>query len=232
MTAYLVFEAVHRFMNPTEHEVVGKIMFIIACCGLVFNVIQISILHSGDLEGMHGHSHNCGGHGHSHSHGNAQEEQDDGDEEHGHGHSHSHAHSHGDNHKEDANIITVEEKYPRIILNESTMTDEEKRASFANLDVSKDENPLTETVVTSAGVGALASVSKLKDPGYNSPTENSMLIDNQPAVAVPENSKKVNKEKEQPKRNINVQAAYLHVLGDLLNSLGVVVASGLIYAWP
>ena len=98
--------------------------------------------------------------------------------------------------------------------------------------MSKDDNPLTETVVTSAGVGALASVSKLKDPGYNSPTEHSMLIDDQPAAVINENSKKVDKEKEKPKRNINVQAAYLHVLGDLLNSIGVVLASGLIYAWP
>ena len=124
MTAYLVFEAVHRFLNPTEHEVVGKIMFIIACCGLVFNVIQISILHSGDLEGMHGHSHNCGGHGHSH--GNTQEKDDDEDEEHG----HSHAHSHGDNHKEDADQITVEEKYPKIILNESTAIDDERSTTL------------------------------------------------------------------------------------------------------
>jgi hypothetical protein len=82
-------------MNPTKHEVVGKIMFIVACCGLVFNLIQISILHSGDLEGMHGHSHSHGGHGHSH--GNTQEiENEEDEEDHGHSHAHSHSHSHGD----------------------------------------------------------------------------------------------------------------------------------------
>jgi zinc transporter 2 len=39
ITAYLVVEAVHRFMNPHPHEVMGKLMFMVACCGLVFNVI-------------------------------------------------------------------------------------------------------------------------------------------------------------------------------------------------
>ena len=34
------------------------------------------------------------------------------------------------------------------------------------------------------------------------------------------------------KRNINVQAAYLHVLGDMLNSIGVIVAATVILIWP
>jgi zinc transporter 2 len=37
---------------------------------------------------------------------------------------------------------------------------------------------------------------------------------------------------EKKRRNINVQAAYLHILGDLLNSFGVVIASTCIYIWP
>lgn len=37
---------------------------------------------------------------------------------------------------------------------------------------------------------------------------------------------------EKKRRNINVQAAYLHILGDLLNSFGVVLASTCIYIWP
>lgn len=31
------------------------------------------------------------------------------------------------------------------------------------------------------------------------------------------------------KRNLNVEAAYLHILGDMLNSVGVIIASTLIY---
>ena len=37
---------------------------------------------------------------------------------------------------------------------------------------------------------------------------------------------------ESEEKNINVHAAYLHVLGDLLNSVGVVTAASLIYAFP
>ncbi len=32
-----------------------------------------------------------------------------------------------------------------------------------------------------------------------------------------------------PKRNLNVEAAYLHILGDIINSVGVLIASLLIY---
>ena len=34
------------------------------------------------------------------------------------------------------------------------------------------------------------------------------------------------------KRNLNVEAAYLHVLGDLLNSIGVIFAATVILIWP
>jgi solute carrier family 30 (zinc transporter), member 2 len=40
------------------------------------------------------------------------------------------------------------------------------------------------------------------------------------------------KEKKTEMRNINEQAAYLHILGDLLNSAGVVIASVCIYINP
>lgn len=32
--------------------------------------------------------------------------------------------------------------------------------------------------------------------------------------------------------NINVRAAYLHVLGDMLMSVGVIIAAILIFIWP
>ena len=34
------------------------------------------------------------------------------------------------------------------------------------------------------------------------------------------------------KKNINVEAAFLHILGDLLNSLGVIIAATIIFFWP
>ena len=38
--------------------------------------------------------------------------------------------------------------------------------------------------------------------------------------------------KRAKKRNLNVEAAYLHVLGDLMNSIGVIIASRTILIWP
>jgi len=41
-----------------------------------------------------------------------------------------------------------------------------------------------------------------------------------------------NKEKKAGKRNINVESAYLHVLGDMLMSVGVIIAGLIIYFYP
>jgi zinc transporter 2 len=76
MTLWLLVEATNRFFEPPK--VTGWIMLLVACIGLVFNLIQIKILHTGD-----GHYH-LGGDHHGHDH------------DHGHGHSHGHSHNHDD----------------------------------------------------------------------------------------------------------------------------------------
>ena len=45
-------------------------------------------------------------------------------------------------------------------------------------------------------------------------------------------TKKETKTKKKNERNLNVQAAYLHVLGDMLNSIGVIISAGIIMIWP
>ena len=34
------------------------------------------------------------------------------------------------------------------------------------------------------------------------------------------------------KENVNIRAAYLHILGDLLNSVGVIISATIIFFWP
>ena len=34
------------------------------------------------------------------------------------------------------------------------------------------------------------------------------------------------------KNNLNIEAAYIHILGDLLNSIGVIFAAIIVYIWP
>ena len=88
MVAGLLYEATMRFFHPPE--IGGKVMFGTAILSLVFNLIQIKILHSGEgghvhaggQKCTHGHDH---GHKHSHSHSHSHDHQD-----------HLHSHSHGD----------------------------------------------------------------------------------------------------------------------------------------
>lgn len=129
-TVWLLFEATKRVITPNE-EIMGGLMFIVAVAGLIFNIIQILILHSGE-----GHYHPREG-GHSHSHG------DDG-------------HSHGSSKKPAAD----------------------------------NEKPLLENHEEEHAHGQDADESQ---------------------------------------RNMNVRAAFLHVLGDLLSSCGVVIAAIVIY---
>ena len=80
MTGWLLVEATKRFFQPPE--VKGDVMLVVAIMGLVFNLIQMKILHSGD-----GHYHLGGECEHDHDHGH-----------HAHEHNHSHGHSHDDHH--------------------------------------------------------------------------------------------------------------------------------------
>ncbi|GAM19260.1 hypothetical protein SAMD00019534_024350, partial [Acytostelium subglobosum LB1] len=119
LTAILVYEAVHRVLYPPD-KVDGKTMLIVACIGLIINVVDAVILHFGGAS--HGHSHGGSapshvahtsnkdhGHGHSHSgHGHGQEQVHH-DHDHGHEHEHSEtervAHNHG--HVRNINVHSV-----------------------------------------------------------------------------------------------------------------------------
>jgi hypothetical protein len=106
MTIWLLVEATERFF--TEPEVKGDVMLIVAVLSLIFNLIQMKILHSGEghyhLGGEdHDHDHGCSGHdhGHSHAHEHTHEHTHDHTHEHAHGHSHEHAHGHSHEHAHD-----------------------------------------------------------------------------------------------------------------------------------
>ncbi|RQM09541.1 hypothetical protein DD237_007574 [Peronospora effusa] len=159
LTGVLVYAAVERFMeclrpHPKEH-VNGKLMFIVACIGLVVNLILMQIL-------GHGHSHSHGGHGHSHG---------------GHGHSHggeSHGHGHGNTSSSSSSIKEGHDHSHGLSHGHS-------HGGHGNEDL---EN----------GQVSLSSEKKLE--------------------------------------NLNIQAAYIHALGDFIQSIGVCIAGGLIWYKP
>ena len=96
LTIWLLYEATLRILAP--QEVLGGTMLIVAIMGLIFNLIQMKILHSGD-----GHYHLGGSHDHDHD-----------------GHDHDHGHSHGHklkkehSHKQDHGVTNHELKEPLI----------------------------------------------------------------------------------------------------------------------
>jgi zinc transporter 2 len=63
VTGVLVYEAVQRVIHPEDVD--GRLMFIVACCGLALNLLLGLVL------GHPGHSHSHGGAGGGHSHGGA-----------------------------------------------------------------------------------------------------------------------------------------------------------------
>lgn len=66
ITIWLLFAAYHRLLAPPKIQ--ENIMLVTAIGGLIFNLIQMTIL--GGHEHVHGYSHHGHNDGHSHSHGN------------------------------------------------------------------------------------------------------------------------------------------------------------------
>lgn len=131
LTGILLYEACTRIRSPELVD--GKIMFLVACGGLLVNILMGIILH----QGGHSHSHGIGSHSHS-----------------------SHHH-----------------------------------------DISEPHNDL-RTICDTVGGSSIPE----KDADHTT-------VPGVPA-------------------NINVSAAYIHVLGDALQSLGVMIAGGLIWYNP
>lgn len=147
MTAWLLVAATERFFMPPQ--VIGKLMFIVAVVGLIFNMIQIKILHGGETH-FHLGSEIGGGdcdHGHAHA---------------GDGEGHGHAHEGEEEHKHDSEAPTA--------------------------------------------------VVEKKDHGHSHAASHG--------------------DEDEGEGNLNMSAATLHVMGDLLSSVGVIIASIIIYLWP
>jgi len=169
LTIWLVYEAITRILAP-EH-VDGKIMFIVACCGICVNIAMSKILHQG-----HGHHH----HGHDHGHG------------HGHGHGHSHDHDHDHDHDDD------EQEKGHVHSHHDHMS--------VSHDAAADDCKAVEAVVHSH------SHSHHDHGAHNN------------------NQQQPRKRKHSHSHtNVNVRAAFIHAIGDLLQSIGVLIAAALIW---
>ena len=109
ITGFLVVAAIQRLLFERP-KVEGEVMFIVSIVCLVFNLIQMQILHSGD-DPMHGNGQKCN---HDHGHGSGVHHHDEEAVSDGHDHSHgskcSHNHSKHEEKKKEKKT-TVEKKH-------------------------------------------------------------------------------------------------------------------------
>lgn len=179
MTACLIVEAYNRtvsWFNGTGDNVDGRLMFVIACIGVVVNICLSCVFMEDHGGAFHSHDH---GHGSAHSHGSSHHNHSDlemstSGEDHGHDHGHSHSHqSHGHDH------------------GHSTHDQSERDALLRS------------------------------PPGYGTTVADQSQYNhhgNHPSAAEP--------------TDVNIQAAYLHVITDLIQSVGVAIAGLLIWMYP
>lgn len=174
----------------------GRLMLIVSAIGLLINIIMGYILYQADV----GHSHGLSG-AHSHSHGGS----DDHAHEHAHSHgghdeAHNHGHAHGQNgiDKHHDNSRRRTKRYPQ---DQSQKHGQSKREH----DFGDEPNAGSKLVqrdrqiTISYGTDSKDGCKEDKDHG---PTDKKSV------------------------KNINVESAFIHVVGDALQSLGVMMAAG------
>eukprot|EP00884_Botryococcus_braunii_P013262 jgi/Botrbrau1/21937/Bobra.0249s0060.1 len=208
VTGILVYEAIARVINPVE--VNGKLMFLLAAVGVLVNVLLFAILgghgHShaghGHCHGAHSHSHSMGGHDHSqggHNHSQG-----------GHNHSHGHGHSHGSGGGSGGHAEGSEHAHAKGACcggghQHSEAAGPDEAAAPACADGEHDHHhhlDLEEGQPAASPVALHGSQLQTAGPGGRG--------DKQAA-------------------NMNLRGAVIHVLGDLVQSIGVAIAGALIW---
>ncbi|KAG0584824.1 hypothetical protein KC19_3G237300 [Ceratodon purpureus] len=204
VTGVLVYEAILRFIHPDEN-IDGLVMFAVASGGLAVNIlVMLTLGHEG-----HGHSHGHGhGHDHDHSHGHDHDDSSSDDHEHEHHHKHDHnkEHKHGGKHHHD----NSKKGFYSKVLNCFGKKDHHHGSSNNHkLNNDIEDNRVYKIRINNHEKEDHVSRSK------------SIFVD-----------KDLHKHKKSKDENINVRAAYLHALGDFVQSIGVMIAGAVIWLKP
>jgi zinc transporter 2 len=244
LTGVLLYQAVWRIIHIDEIEVQGDVMFWTALFGLGCNLVMVKVLHGQDGGGHHncshghghgGHSHNHGhelkhtspqkkvcdhnhaGHDHGHGHGNEKAHVHAHGECNGHGHGHGpHKHENGHHHHEHAN-------------GHKCSHDHEGGHNHAKHDHKHDhkheiKNDSEHVLFLTPGkASSLKSLFKGKnDAGLDIELTHDLSED----LASPVSEHDLS---EIAQKNLNMRAAFIHILGDILQSIGVIIAS--LFIW-
>ncbi|KAG3175288.1 hypothetical protein PC128_g17839 [Phytophthora cactorum] len=207
LTGVLVYAAVNRFIeclepNPTEH-VDGKLMFVVACIGLLVNIVLMQIL-------GHGHSHGGGAHGHSHN----------GADSHGHSHGGGNAHEHGDNDEEHGCV----DNHHGVEINAYSHGRELPDDGHEDTRRYRDNDGIYHRL-SPRRHGHSHGEGHSHGHGH---VHGKHSFGGELEVGQMEGSVKTKKNME----NLNIRSAYIHALGDFIQSIGVCIAGGLIWLKP
>jgi zinc transporter 2 len=216
LAGILVYEAIARIVNDTG-EVQGFLMFVVSAFGLVVN-IAMALLLGHDHGHGHGHDHAHGGHDHGHGdHGHSHGGHD---EMHSHGitittHPHHHNHNHGGHSKHDEHHHAYKADHTEPLL--KTCCEGEKQSED--------------------GAPSKHDAHRHKHGGHSKHDErhHAYKADHtEPLLKTCCEGEKQSEDgaKQKKKWNINVQGAYLHVLGDSIQSVGVMIGGAIIWYKP
>ena len=198
-----------RIIYPPK-DLGGTVMLITAGFGLVCNLIMVYVLHRKDPEddrigGCNHVGHNHGDHSHHH-HGHEHKHDCHGHEHDHHEHEHKHDH-HEHEHKHDHH--EHEHKHDHHEHDEKNHGRKNTNKKVGNLQTA--DNSLFSSV---------AIIDKKK-----STLDSAIKSDKN----VEKSSKKSEKKTIKESDNANIRAAFIHIIGDIVQSIGVLIASVIIY---
>ncbi|KDD76571.1 cation efflux family protein [Helicosporidium sp. ATCC 50920] len=206
VTGVLVFEAVDRVRNP--QPVNGRVMFLLAVVGIAVNVVLWMIL--GGHHHGHGHSH-----GDDHGHGGHNQAKKGkkcagkGVHDHAHGHAHGHGHDQEDHDHEGLRAERGEQPSSLSRSRPASRSEARTLDSDEHVDVSPETAGLL--------LPAASRCSSTPSPPSDSPSVLAGL-----SLTLPEAT-------PAKKSNLNLHGAVVHVIGDLVQSIGVALAGALIW---
>ncbi|TPX67279.1 hypothetical protein CcCBS67573_g07567 [Chytriomyces confervae] len=238
VTVFLLVEAVGRLFNPTAID--AKVMSITAVFGVGINVALAFTLHSGGSHGHHGHgcshsgsasneqhSHRDHDHQHSNNHSHAEEVHTSHDNQsqsdahsncHAHSLSHSHEHSHNHLPKDgcyQTNEIGLGLKLSKKTKSHSDGSHVHGSCGHGVVDNVVDNVNASTPLLSANQHGSYHSIHESHDPHAETSKKSPFLW----FLAMDD-------------VDINVRAAALHVITDLISSIGVLIASGILLVKP
>lgn len=218
MTAFLVVGAVYRLLDYSkgkEFAINGRLMFIIACLGILVNICLSFVFMEEHGGAFHSHDH---AHGAEHEHGHSSHGAQDVESPHGahsglhsdphSGHDHEHGHEHGHDH---ASVFVPP---PRVLSAQHTDDHDHGHAHS-----SETTGLLTENCTTAHSNGHASHQN-----AYGS-------VSSAELMSHPHHTNEHYEVKAEVS-DVNIQAAYLHVITDLIQSVGVAIAGLVIWIWP